>query len=77
MLKQVLELFSTFAVLGGGLLIVWGAIGLASGLREQNGREMQTGIWTIVGGGLIIAAAALFKNVAIPASALGVTSGVI
>ena len=30
-------------------------------LKDQNGPQIQTGVWQIIGGGLIIAAAALFK----------------
>lgn len=61
-LKQILELFSQFAIIGGGLWAVWGAIVVGGALRDQNGPQIQTGIWQIVGGGLILAAAALFKG---------------
>lgn len=61
---SVLDLFSTFAVLGGGVWAVWGAVTLAGGLKDQNGPQTQAGVWQLVGGGLIIAAAALFKTVA-------------
>lgn len=63
-LNQVLGLFTTFAVIGGGLWLVWGAIVLGGALRDQNGPQIQTGVWQIVGGGLIIAAAAFFKSIA-------------
>ena len=43
---SALNLFSQFAIIGGGLWAVWGVI-------------------TVVGGGLIIAAAALFKTIAL------------
>ena len=45
---SALQLFSQFAIIGGGLWAVWGVITLA-----------------VVGGGLIIAAAALFSNIAL------------
>lgn len=63
MLNQILDLFSTFAVIGGGLWLVWGAIVAGGALKDQNGPQIQTGVWQIVGGGLIIAAAALFKSI--------------
>ena len=64
-LSQVLDLFTKFAVIGGGLWAVWGVIIVASGLRDHNGPQIQTGIWQVVGGGLIVAAAALFKTIAL------------
>ena len=57
-LQQVLDLVSKFAIVGGGLWLVWGVIVLAGGLKDKNGPALQSGIWQIVGGGLIIAAAA-------------------
>ena len=54
---SALQLFSQFAIIGGGL---W-----AGGLKDQNGPATQSGVWQVVGGGLIIAAAALFSNIAL------------
>ena len=68
MLQTVLQLFAQFATLGGGIWLVWGVIILAGALRDQNGPQIQTGVWQVVGGGFIIAAALLFQNVAIPAA---------
>lgn len=65
MLSQALDMFSKFAIIGGGIWTVWGIIVLAGGLKEQNGQQIQSGMWQAVGGGMIIAAAALFKSVAI------------
>lgn len=62
LLQQILDLVSTAVILGGGLWTVWGVIILAGGLKDKNGPALQSGIWQIVGGGLIIAAAALFKT---------------
>lgn len=62
MLTQVLELFSRFAVIGGGLWLAWGAIVVGGALKDHNGPQIQTGVWQIVGGGLIIAAA-LFQQI--------------
>ncbi len=63
LLNQILDLIKTFAIIGGGLWLVWGAIVFAGALRDQNGPQIQTGLWQIIGGGLIIAAAALFSSI--------------
>ena len=65
LLQQVLDLITMFAIIGGGLWLVWGAVVLAGGLKDKNGPALQSGIWQIVGGGLIIAAAELFKKIAL------------
>ncbi|WP_270200155.1 hypothetical protein [Bifidobacterium pseudocatenulatum] len=62
---SALDLFSQFAIIGGGLWAVWGVVTLAGGLKDQNGPATQSGMWQVVGGGLIIAAAALFKTIAL------------
>lgn len=62
LLKDVLALVEKFAVIGGGLWAVWGVIVLAGGLKDKNGPALQSGIWQIVGGAMIIAAAATFKT---------------
>lgn len=65
-LQSVLDLVTKFATVGGGLWLVWGVIVLAGALKDKNGPGLQAGIWQIVGGGLIIAAAALFGNITAP-----------
>ena len=65
LLQQVLALITKFAIIGGGLWLLWGAIVLAGGLKDKNGPSLQSGIWQVVGGGLIIAAAALFQNIVV------------
>ena len=62
---SALDLFSQFAIIGGGLWAVWGVVTLAGGLKDQNGPATQSGVWQVVGGGLILAAAALFKTIAL------------
>lgn len=62
MLNTILGLMTTAATLGGGVWLVWGVVVLAGGLKDQNGPQTQSGIWQVVGGGLIIAAALLFKS---------------
>ncbi|EOS7969354.1 hypothetical protein DXT27_RS12910, partial [Enterococcus hirae] len=58
------DIVSKFAVIGGGFYAVWGAIVLGGALKDHNGPQMQSGIWQIVGGAVIVAAAALFKSIA-------------
>ncbi len=65
MLPKVLSLFTKFATIGGGIWLVWGVMTLAGGLKDQNGPQLQSGIWQCLGGGLIIAAAVLFKSIAL------------
>jgi hypothetical protein len=61
-LTQILELFSKFAIIGGGLWSAWGAITFGRALKDQNGPDMKSDLWQAVGGGLICAAAAIFKT---------------
>ena len=65
MMSQALQLFGKFATIGGGLWTVWGVITLAGGLRDHQGPQIQSGVWQAVGGGLIVAAAQLFSNIAL------------
>lgn len=62
-MTTILNLITKFAIIGGGLWAVWGVVILAGGLKDKNGPALQSGIWQIIGGGLIIAAAALFNTV--------------
>lgn len=62
LLNQVMSLVTKFATIGGGLWLIWGVIVLAGGLKDKNGPALQSGIWQIVGGGMIIAAALLFAS---------------
>ena len=65
---DLLNLVSSFDMIGGSIWIVWGTIVLASSLKDKNGPGLQSGIWQIVGGLMIMVATYLFKN--IPANAL-------
>ena len=62
-LNELLAAMQPFAYAGGGLLAVWGVIGLGTGLSEQNGAAIQTAVWKIVGGALVIGAGALLTMV--------------
>lgn len=63
LLTKVIEMVTKFAIIGGGFWLVWGVVVLAGGLKDKNGPALQSGIWQIIGGGLIIAASALFASV--------------
>ena len=63
LLNNVIELITKFAIIGGGMWLLWGVVVLGGGLKDKNGPALQAGIWQIVGGGLIMAAAAMFKSV--------------
>ncbi len=62
LLKQVITLVQQFATIGGGLWLVWGVIVLAGGLKDKNGPALQSGIWQIVGGAMIVSAATVFAT---------------
>ncbi|MBE9897086.1 hypothetical protein G8C15_17315 [Enterococcus casseliflavus] len=60
--KNIFELISKFTMVGGGLWLIWGTVILAGALKDKNGPQLQQGIWQIVGGGLILVAAAWFAT---------------
>lgn len=60
LLGNVLGLIQDFATLGGAVWTIWGVVILASGLKDKNGPQLQSGIWQIIGGLMIISAAILF-----------------
>lgn len=61
--SDVMGLLSTAATVGGGLWLIWGVIVLAGGLKDKSGPALQSGIWQVIGGLLIVAAALWFKTV--------------
>ena len=63
LLNQVLALIAKFVGIGGGALLLWGAVTLGSSLKDHNGPGVTNGFWGIVGGGLIITAAVLFTKI--------------
>lgn len=62
-LSTVLEYIRTFAIMGGGLLCLWGVVTLGTNIKDHNGPGIQQAIWQIVGGALIIAAGILFSSI--------------
>ena len=63
LINDVLNMVTQLTIVGGAFWAVWGVIVLAGGLKDKNGPALQSGIWQIVGGALIIIAAAMFKTV--------------
>ncbi len=59
---QLLDFVANFCVLGGSIWMILGAITLAGSLKDKNGPTLQTSIWQIVGGTMIVFATYLFKN---------------
>ncbi len=63
LISDVMNMVTQFTIVGGAFWAVWGVIVLAGALKDKNGPGLQAGIWQLVGGALIIVAAALFKSV--------------
>ncbi len=62
LLTQVFDLISKFTLVGGGLWLIWGTVILAGALKDKNGPQLQSGIWQVVGGMLILVAGVWFKS---------------
>ncbi|MDR1960873.1 MAG: hypothetical protein LBQ16_01160 [Gracilibacteraceae bacterium] len=65
-LRSVMDMIVNFVTFGGSLWLVWGVVILAGGLKDKNGPALQSGLWQIVGGGLIVGAAQVFGRLALP-----------
>ena len=61
--NTVISLLVKFGTIGGVLWLVWGAVVLGGALKDHNGPQMQSGIWQMAGGGLIIGAVQLFNTI--------------
>lgn len=61
--NTVIDLLKQGVMIGGGLWTLWGAVVLGGALKDHNGPGMQTGIWQMVGGMIIIGAAGLFGSI--------------
>lgn len=61
--SDVMSLVTKAVIVGGTLWLGWGGIVLATALKNKNGPELQSGIWQIVGGALILAVGVLFANI--------------
>lgn len=63
-INPIIELVSSFDLIAGCVLCVWGTIVLAGALKEKAGPALQSGIWQIVGGLMIVFCTYMFKNMA-------------
>jgi len=63
LMQSVLDMVVKFIKIGGGFWLLWGVLVLAGGMRDKTGPQIQSGIWQIVGGGLILATAVLFTSI--------------
>ena len=61
--SNILDLVANFCVIGGSVWIILGTITLAGSLKDKNGPTLQTSIWQIVGGTMIVFATYLFRNI--------------
>ena len=52
-------------VLADGSSSMLTTVTLAGGLKDQNGPQLQSGIWQCLGGGMIIGAAVLFGTISV------------
>ena len=59
----ILEIFEKLVFGGGALYAVMGLVNLGQGIKERNGNEIQSAIWSILGGGAIIAASLLIGQI--------------
>ena len=59
----LLDMIAYWVGIAGGMWGIWGVVTFATGLHNNAGPQIQSGLWGIIGGGLIIAAAALFKTI--------------
>lgn len=59
---SVLSTLATWVVVGGGFWAVWGAVTLGGGLSDHNSPQIQNGVWKIVGGAIVIAAAGFVQD---------------
>lgn len=58
---SVVSTLTNYVRIGGGLVTVWGAVILGSNIKDHNGPGITNGVWTMVGGAVIVAAASLFS----------------
>lgn len=63
LLKDIIDLMVKFISIGGGLWLAWGLIVLAGGLKDKNGPALQSGIWQMVGGVLIMVSGGIIVSI--------------
>lgn len=63
LMQSVIDIVIKFVKYGGGFWLLWGVLVLAGGMKDKTGPQIQSGIWQIVGGGMILATATLFTTI--------------
>lgn len=63
MFSTMIDLLGKGVLAAGSLLAVWGLISVGRGLKDSNGPGIQNGVMELIGGGLIIAAAAIIGTI--------------
>jgi len=63
LLTEILSRASYFIGSGGLLWSIWGVIVLAGALKDKTGPALQSGIWQIISGGVIIYASTMLANI--------------
>lgn len=61
--ETIMNLIKTAVIAGGGIWLVVGVIIFALGLKNKEAPQIQSGIWQIIGGFLIVAAGAYFATI--------------
>ncbi len=63
MLQTVVSLLSTGVGIAGGILVVWGLVTIGTSISQHQGQDLTPGIMKLIGGAIVVAAAALFGDV--------------
>ncbi len=63
MLTKLLSLMSKWVIVGGGVLVVFGAIKLAGSMSDHDGQGIRQGIFQMAGGAVVSAAGAYLTTV--------------
>lgn len=63
MFAQAISILQKAIIAFGTIWCVWGLITLGTGLKDKTGPEIKQGFGTLVGGALIILAAALLSSI--------------
>jgi hypothetical protein len=61
--SAVMNLLKTAVTAGGAIWLTIGAVILGLGLKNKEAPQIQSGIWQVVGGALIIAAGAYLSSI--------------
>lgn len=62
-LGSVLGLLTGAATILGGILLLWGAIGIGLAIKDGQGMSMDTNVGKVVGGALIVVSAQAFNTI--------------